>query len=131
MIQEYKSKSNYGIGGGIGLVVIGVIVLVSMANSDQTTAAIGMVVGGLLRLAGMGVFIWGCCMYSKAKGLSAVNGLWGLLGLIGLIVLACKKDRSLEPNAMYVQRGFEVLPPGTPPGQYSQAGNYPQPPGGV
>ena len=62
------------------------------------------------RLAGYGVFIWGCCMYAMAKGRSPVWGVFGFLNILGLIPLVLLADRCPNPEPAPTQRGFEVLP---------------------
>jgi hypothetical protein len=48
---------------------------------------VGIVVGGILLIIGL-------CFYAKAKGHSAVWGLFGLLSCIGLLVLALLPDKA-------------------------------------
>lgn len=50
-------------------------------------------IGILLFLIGYCTFIYGCILYSKAKGHSWILGLLGLLNLIGLIILAVLPDK--------------------------------------
>ncbi len=86
MLPEYKTKTNIGVGSGILLQIAGRTL---SGPVDAGPAGIG----GLLILAGLVPFIWGCCMYAKGKGHSGAWGLLGLFSIIGLIILVCFPDK--------------------------------------
>jgi hypothetical protein len=46
-----------------------------MGRQDQFVGQLGL----LVELAGMGLFLWGCCSYTKGKGYHPALGLLGLL----------------------------------------------------
>ena len=122
MLPEYQKKANVGIGLGIVVVILAVVGVVMARDPDGQISAGTVILLAILRLGGAVLFIWGCVMYAKAKGLSGAHGLWGLLGLIGLIVLVVMKDRTLDRGP--TSYGFPIQPntypppiPGQTPGQ--------------
>jgi hypothetical protein len=91
MIPEYKNKA-YLL---IALVIVLLIVAAATAVNAMRSESSGLITVAYIARVGGGIaFIWGCCMYAKAKGYSAVLGLLGLLFLIGLIVLAVLPDKA-------------------------------------
>jgi dipeptide/tripeptide permease len=110
MIKEYQSKTNIGIGLGLVLMIAVPLALIYAGGQPVSSGMLVLIV--VSRVAGTILFIWGCCMYAKAKGYSAALGLLGLLFLIGLIILAVLPDKTKN----VVVRGFEVqIPPSAPP----------------
>lgn len=89
MLAEYKRTTNIGVGLGL----IGEILGRFLINSGSGA------LGGLLVLAGLVSFIWGCSQYAKAKGHSPWWGALGVLSLIGLLVLFFLPDRHKEAIA--------------------------------
>jgi len=83
MLAEYKRTTNIGVGLGL----IGSIVGRMLIQSGSPLP------GAFIALAGLGVFIWGCSQYAKAKGHSPWWGALGILSLIGLLVLFFLPDR--------------------------------------
>jgi len=86
MIEEYRRKTNIGIGFGIVAQVLGYFLTFSQVG-------IVMWIGALLAWGGFLLVMWGLFNYAKGKG---YNGLWGLLGLLsvfGLIILAFFPDK--------------------------------------
>lgn len=90
MLKEYKRKTNIGVGVGLVLQITG-NVFVGPEGSEH--AAILVIVGSVLILAGLVLFIWGCISYSKGKGHHRGWGFLGLLSIFGLIILALLPDR--------------------------------------
>lgn len=86
MLAEYKTKTNIGVGLGIIGQIIGRVLIDSKAPGE-------VLLGGVVALAAIIVFIWGCAQYAKAKGHSGWFGLFGLLSIIGLLVLFFLPDR--------------------------------------
>lgn len=83
MLAEYKRTTNIGVGLGL----IGSIIGRALMESGSEG------LGVLIALVGLGVFIWGCSQYAKAKGHSPLWGALGILSLIGLLVLFFLPDR--------------------------------------
>ena len=79
MIQEYKSKTNLFILLGIAAQIVGGVA--------------GGTLSGVLNLAGVILFVVGCCYYAKGKGYHGAFGLFGILSILGLLVLICMKDK--------------------------------------
>lgn len=109
MIPEYKNKANAGIGLGLLLIVIAIVIGVSAIHRTGEVAGGSLLLVLIARIAGAVLFIWGCCMYAKAKGYSAALGLLSLLFLIGLIVLAVLPDKTKNSPG-----GFPMGGPGGP-----------------
>ena len=86
MLSEYKRTTNIGIGVGFVLVLFGKYL--AMAGSGPAG-----VLGWLLRLIGVGFFVWGCSQYAKAKGQSPYWGALGVLYILGFVVLFFLPDR--------------------------------------
>lgn len=86
MLQEYKAKTNIGVGIGILLQLLGVV----MQKASPSVVLLGSVV----ILAGAVLLIWGLWNYSKGKGYHGAWGLLGLLGIFGLIALALFPDKN-------------------------------------
>jgi hypothetical protein len=91
MLPEYKKTTNIGVGIGIILLIGGTV----MYRSDSEVMA---PIGALVRLAGLGVFAWGCGQYAKAKGYSSWFGALGLLTIVGLLALVLFPDRHKTPK---------------------------------
>jgi len=99
MIEEYKTKTNLGVGLGL---VLEITARVMAMRGAEPMLAVSAFMGGAILL------IWGLCMYAKGKGYSAGWGFLGLLSILGLIILVCMKDKSEESVQ---RRGFPVVPP--------------------
>lgn len=87
MLQEYKTKTNIGIGLGLLLSLGGRMLL---AGGEQQ---LNLLAGLVLTIAGAIAFIWGCMSYARGKGYSPLFGLLGLLYILGLIILALMPDK--------------------------------------
>lgn len=85
MLEEYKKKTNIGVGAGIVLQLVGR----SLQNQGESMVLIGY----LLILAGFIAFIWGCASYAQGKGYSHWFGALGFLSILGLIVLVLMPDK--------------------------------------
>ena len=94
MIYEYKNKANTGIALGLLLIFIAIVMGVSAVHHGGDVSGTSPALILVARIAGAVLFVWGCCMYAKAKGYPAAVGLLGLLFLIGLIVLAVLPDKT-------------------------------------
>ena len=81
MLEEYKTKTNIGVGLGI------VCQLIGRSLSDTSPG-----LGSIVMLAGTALFIYGCFSYATAKGHPSWYGLLGFLSIIGLIVLVILPD---------------------------------------
>jgi hypothetical protein len=86
VLQEYKRKTNIGVGVGIVLQIAGRLL-------DDTYFNGGDLVGLLVIVVGICIFIWGCAQYARGKGHSPYWGAFGLLSVIGLIVLVVLPDK--------------------------------------
>jgi hypothetical protein len=86
MIEEYKTKTNVGVGLGL---ILSMMARVLFGGEDQVSIIAGLV----LAIAGTMVFIWGCMSYARGKGYHPLMGLFGLLYLPGLLVLVLLRDR--------------------------------------
>ena len=86
MLQENRTNTTIGLGGGI---------LLQVAGQVLTKAMPGLaLIGFLICLVGLAFFIWGCMNYAEGKGYDKVLGLLGLLSCIGLIVLWLLPDKN-------------------------------------
>jgi hypothetical protein len=84
MLAEFKYKTGIALGAGLLLIIAGRLILRSGGPA---------IVGATAVIGGLVLFIWGCSLYAKSKGLS---GWWGLLGLFtvfGLLILFTFPDR--------------------------------------
>ena len=90
MLQEYKRKTNIGVGAGLILQLLGNVLLGPEGSEPSANQSI---VGMICSLVGFVLFIWGCLSYSKGKGYHPGWGFLGLLSVIGLIILALMPDR--------------------------------------
>jgi len=88
MLVEYKKKAN------LWLIIGFVVWLAGNAVKGTAQGQPVQMFGYGLFLVGMGMFIYGCMNYVKAKGYNQYWGLLGLLNLIGLIVLAILPDKN-------------------------------------
>lgn len=86
MLAEHKRLSYIGIGLGSIVLIIGIATGVPWLSI-------------LLQLAGIVLFIWGCCQYSMAKGYGWGWGLLGIWWLLGLIILLFYPDRHKSTEA--------------------------------
>ena len=84
MIQEYKTKTNIGVGLGF-LLQLGGRLLARMEPQWTTVGLVITIVGAIF-------FIWGCMNYALGKGHSKWLGLLGLLSCIGLLILVLLPD---------------------------------------
>lgn len=89
MLNEYAKKTNVGIGLFFlcGFLAGGIFVY---------RPALGLLYGVPLILLAQVFFIWGCCMYAKAKGYHPAVGLAGLFSILGLLILGLLPDK--QPN---------------------------------
>ena len=87
MIQEYKNKTNIGVGLGLVINIIGSILSRQIENPAIS------ILGSLLLIVGSVIFIWGCWNYAKGKGYHGAWGLLGLLSCIGLVILVLFPDK--------------------------------------
>ena len=94
MLQEYKTKTNIGVGLGILIQICGRV----LAGQEGDPAAMPFL-GLAVLIVGLCVFIWGCMSYARAKGHHPAWGMFGLMSLIGLLVLYFLKDRHKEASA--------------------------------
>jgi hypothetical protein len=105
MISKYHRKSLWiGIPGLI-LPVIGVAV----AEGGTPDAGLW---SGLIGLFGAILIVIGLCYYAKAKGYSAVFGLFGLLSCIGVLILALMPDRT--KGKKHIEMADDLSPPAMP-----------------
>lgn len=81
MLQEYKTKTNWFVGLGIGLWIL----------SIYLASKFGFIVASALCCIG-------CFCYAKGKGHHGAWGLLGLLGIFGLIALVCMRDKHKEED---------------------------------
>jgi hypothetical protein len=86
VLQEYKTKTNIGVGVGLILQILGRVLAEKIGGA-------GALLGLLVALAGFGVFIWGCVSYARGKGQNGALGLLGLLSIIGLVILVVLPDK--------------------------------------
>lgn len=86
MLQEYKTKTNIGIGVGFLCSIVGRV----LAHGGSE---FGIIIGLVFIIAGIILFIWGCISYARGKGQSPFFGLLGLLYILGLIILVFLPDK--------------------------------------
>jgi uncharacterized membrane protein YhhN len=86
MLQEYKTKTNIGVGLGLALQMVGNVIANSSEQAD-------LILGLVAMLAGVAVFIWGCMSYARGKGQSPYLGVLGLLSILGLVILVVLPDK--------------------------------------
>ena len=86
MLKEYQRKTNLGVGLGILAQALARFVLMPKGGAMEA-------VGWVVLLAGLAVFIWGCCAYMKGKGYHPALGALGILSLLGLIVMIIFPDK--------------------------------------
>jgi hypothetical protein len=98
MLAAEKRKTNIGVGIGIALMTGGAIlegagsvILIGIPNLLSVSP-----LAGVMMVAGMASFTWGCFMYAQGKGYSQLMGLFGLLSFVGLVILALMPDRHPE-----------------------------------
>lgn len=85
MLPEYKARTNLFVGIGFALQILSRYLERTGQGSPE-----GVLV---LALAGLGIFTYGCTMYTRGKGYSGALGLLGLLSCVGLVVLVLLPDR--------------------------------------
>jgi hypothetical protein len=85
MLQEYKNKTNIGVGVGIVLQVVGAYFR-GQGESMEPLGLLAIIVGFLF-------FMWGCSSYAQGKGYSQWFGALGLFSIFGLIVLVLLPDK--------------------------------------
>ena len=86
LLQEYKRKTNIGVG-------LGFLALTFGNYAIRTGALGGPMMGLILCLVGIPLFLWGCGQYARGKGHSPWWGALGLLYVLGLLVLVVMPDR--------------------------------------
>jgi len=86
MLEEYKTKTNIGV--GIGL-ILSTIARVVLGGENQ----LDFIAGLILAISGTAVFIWGCMSYARGKGYHPLFGFFGLLNILGLLILVLLRDR--------------------------------------
>ena len=87
MIEEYRIRTNIGVGLGIIAQIVGFYVSYYIQIGIVLWLAAIVIYGGFLLL------IWGLWNYAKGKGYKGVWGLLGLLSVFGFVVLALFPDR--------------------------------------
>lgn len=87
MIEEYRIRTNIGVGFGIIAQIVGFYVSYFVQIGIVLWLAAIVIYGGSL------LFIWGLWNYAKGKGYKGVWGLLGLLSIFGFVVLALFPDR--------------------------------------
>lgn len=96
MLEEYKKKTNTGVGLGILFHFVAGVLAGIWNNGDSTTLAIVAIVVGIV---GTILFFWGLASYAKGKGYSGAFGLLGLFSLLGLIILVIMPDKNKTPQS--------------------------------
>ena len=86
MLQEYKRKTNINIGLGLLLALPGIVMSYGKFNDTLS------ILGGFIWTIGFLFIVYGCCMYAKGKGHSALWGILAFGSLIGWIILYFLKD---------------------------------------
>lgn len=112
MIAEYQKKSNIGVGAGFLAEVVGRGI--QLVGGSNTSAAL-LVLGGVIALAGVVLFIWGCVNYCIGKGYSGWLGLLGLVSCLGLIVLIFLPDKHKGGGPPVSGTGYGPTQPGVWP----------------
>lgn len=91
MLQEYKSKTNTGVGFGILLHFVSGLMYSYWDSASLNTLVI---LATVVAIAGTISFFYGLASYSKGKGYSSSLGILGIFGLIGLIILVIMPDKN-------------------------------------
>lgn len=89
MVAELSSKANKFLIVGFLIEVAANALRVYYAN-DVTVGLVGM----LADFVGIALFVYGCAVYSQAKGHSKWFGLLGLFSLLGLLGLVFLSDKN-------------------------------------
>lgn len=87
MLAKYKKQANTFLISGFFIWFLGNIL------KNEALGLSLKPIGWIVFLAGLSLFVYGCTIYSKAKGHHPALGLLGILNLIGLIVLALLPDK--------------------------------------
>ena len=80
MSEEYKNKTNVGVGTGILLQFLAQVLFGARGQGNPAAYSVLMLLGAV-------AFIYGCCSYAKGKGYPAILGLLGLFSCLGLVIL--------------------------------------------
>jgi hypothetical protein len=93
MDSRYKRKALTGVGVGLSMAAVGF----GLVISERDTAPALAIVGGVMMLAALLLYLWGCAALAKAKGQSTAIVLTFVLGglfpLVLLLVLPDKNQR--------------------------------------
>jgi hypothetical protein len=102
MLAVEKRNTNIGVGLGTALFIGGqvmegtdVVILIGIPKIPSPASLAGVMV-----IAGIALFMWGCFMYAQGKGYSPLVGLLGLLSAIGLLILVFLPDRHPEKKSV-------------------------------
>ena len=94
MVAELKKKAN-------SILIIGFVTWFggNIMRYALSSPSIFVYLGYLVTAAGYLTFVYGCTIYSRAKGYHWSIGLLGLLSLIGLIILVLLPDKQKGDKA--------------------------------
>lgn len=85
MLQEYKRKTNIGVGLGAITQIVGQALLHSQQEVN--------LFAGTIYIVGLVLFVWGCAQYARGKGYTPIFWFLGLLSILGLILLVLLPDK--------------------------------------
>ena len=106
MIKVQATRAYLRIGLGGGLFMTGAAVAFDPGDVAPTPLNLATTCAGLsLELIGIVCFIWGCCIYCKAKGYHGAVGMMGLIPILGWIGLCVLPDLRKEHEVP----GFPVI----------------------
>ena len=89
MIVELKKQANKWLIIGFVIALLGS----TLKGSHYTYSQFLHYSGIFIYLVGLGLFIYGCTIYSRAKGHGWGWGLFGVLNIIGLVILFFLPDK--------------------------------------
>lgn len=84
MIPRYRTRANIGLGGGFLMALAG-----GAMNQPENQSR----VAPFLVLIGLGVWIWGCQQYCRAKAQPGWKAIYGIVFPLGLIALVLLPDQ--------------------------------------
>jgi hypothetical protein len=89
MRTRYKKKVAVGLGVGLPMVVTGLVLLLTGVRSRAS-----LMFAAALFLAGLPIYLWGCCALAQAKGYSRAIVLTAFCGvLFPVVVLLALPDK--------------------------------------